>query len=702
MLQALLAEGRPLLADGATGTNLFAMGLASGETPELWNAVHPDRIQALHRAFVDAGSDIILTNSFGGNRRRLMLHGLEPRARELNRLAAQNARAVADRAGRPVVVAGSVGPTGDIFKPLGPISEDEAVDVFVEQIEGLSDGGADVVWIETMSAADEIRAAARAAARVGMPYTVTASFDTAGRTMMGVAPAALGALVADFDPKPLAYGANCGVGASESAGRGPRHERRRSGSPVDRQGECRRAALAWRRNPLFRHARADGGLRGARRRLRHAHHRRLLRQHAGACGGDAARPRRPQARRAPDPRVDRRRARPPRRAARRRAGRAEPPPRARMNAKAKRRAWGRSDAPEAVRPPDAAPRAPLMMPSGPQVFDVGASGAGERLDRFLGQAAMERRVALSRTRLKALIEAGEVTVDGTIARDPAIRLIEGARIAFEAPPPEASPLLGEDLPLDVVYEDEHLIVIDKPAGLVVHPAPGHAGGTLVNALIRHCGASLSGVGGVRRPGIVHRLDKDTSGLLVVAKTDAAHRGLAELFADHGRTGSLEREYLALVWGGLEATAGKVDAAIARHPRHREKMALAPPERGRHAVTHWRLEETLGPASLVSCRLETGRTHQIRVHMASIGHPLMGDSVYGAGFKTKAAQLSEGAKQALAALGRQALHAAALGFEHPITGEQLRFEGPPPEDFNCLVKALRVQCGDGSSSKTAPK
>src|SRR5208283_3070517 len=162
MLQTLLAEGRPLLADGATGTNLFAMGLASGETPELWNAVHPDRIQALHRAFVDAGSDIVLTNSFGGNRRRLMLHGLEPRARELNRLAAQNARAVADRAGRPVVVAGSVGPTGDIFAPLGPLSEDEAVDVFVEQIEGLSDGGADVVWIETMSAADEIRAAARA------------------------------------------------------------------------------------------------------------------------------------------------------------------------------------------------------------------------------------------------------------------------------------------------------------------------------------------------------------------------------------------------------------------------------------------------------------------------------------------------------------------------------------------------------------
>jgi len=215
MLQTLLAEGRPLLADGATGTNLFATGLTSGDSPELWNAVHPDRTQALHRAFVDAGSDIILTNSFGANRRRLMLHGLEARTRELNRLAAQNARKVADSAGRPVVVAGSVGPTGDLIAPLGPLSEDEAVEVFIEQIEGLREGGADVAWIETMSAAEEIRAAALAAAKCGMPYTITASFDTAGRTMMGVAPAAFGALVEAFDPAPIAYGANCGVGASD-------------------------------------------------------------------------------------------------------------------------------------------------------------------------------------------------------------------------------------------------------------------------------------------------------------------------------------------------------------------------------------------------------------------------------------------------------------------------------------------------------
>ena len=215
MLQTLLAQGRPLLADGATGTNLFEVGLTSGDNPELWNDIHPDRIQALHRSFVDAGSDIILTNSFGGNRRRLMLHNLEGSTRELNRLAAQNARAVADKAKRQVVVAGSVGPTGDLLAPLGPLTEDEAMAVFAEQIEGLKEGGADVVWIETMSAPAEIRAAARAAGLLGMPYTVTASFDTAGKTMMGVAPEALAELVASLDPEPVAFGANCGVGASD-------------------------------------------------------------------------------------------------------------------------------------------------------------------------------------------------------------------------------------------------------------------------------------------------------------------------------------------------------------------------------------------------------------------------------------------------------------------------------------------------------
>jgi 23S rRNA pseudouridine1911/1915/1917 synthase len=324
---------------------------------------------------------------------------------------------------------------------------------------------------------------------------------------------------------------------------------------------------------------------------------------------------------------------------------------------------------------------------------VGVGEGGERLDRFLSQTAAARGLALSRTRLKALIEAGQVTVDGAEARDPAARVAEGERIALAVPPAEDAAIAGEDLPLKIVYEDEHLIVIDKPAGLVVHPAPGHAAGTLVNALIRHCGDSLSGIGGVKRPGIVHRLDKDTSGLLVVAKSDAAHQGLAALFADHGRSGSLRREYRALAWGAPERSAGAVAAAIGRHPFSREKMAVVADTRGRAAVTHWRVEERLGPASLVACRLETGRTHQIRVHLAHIGHPLLGDSVYGAGFKTKANRLSGEARAALDALGRQALHAAILAFDHPITGAPLDFESPLPEDLNNLVNILRREQAD---------
>jgi len=215
MLATLLASGRTLLADGATGTNLFAMGLTSGDAPEMWNLEHPDRVRALHQGFVDAGADIILTNSFGGNARRLMLHGMQDRVREINCLAAQHARSVADKAGRPVVVAGSVGPTGDLFEPLGVLTEAMAVEVFEEQIRGLKEGGADVAWIETMSSLEEIKAAATAAANVGMPYTFTASFDTAGRTMMGITPAALVEFAQSLNPPPLAIGANCGVGASD-------------------------------------------------------------------------------------------------------------------------------------------------------------------------------------------------------------------------------------------------------------------------------------------------------------------------------------------------------------------------------------------------------------------------------------------------------------------------------------------------------
>ncbi len=320
-------------------------------------------------------------------------------------------------------------------------------------------------------------------------------------------------------------------------------------------------------------------------------------------------------------------------------------------------------------------------------FAVPADAASERLDRYLSRASAEAGLNLSRTRLKALIEAGEVSLSGAPVRDPAAKVVAGDRVALRVPAAGPSKLEGEAIKLDIRFEDDHLLVLDKPAGLVVHPAAGHAKGTLVHALIAHCGDSLSGIGGVRRPGIVHRLDKDTSGLLVVAKTDAAHRGLAELFADHGRSGSLIREYLALVWGSMDRKAGTVDAPIARHARQREKMAVVAAQRGRRAVTHWRVAQELGPASLIACRLETGRTHQIRVHLAHIGHPLLGDSVYGAGFKSKATKLPAAARAALAELDRQALHAAKLGFIHPITGETLVFDSPPPVELARLIKIL---------------
>jgi 23S rRNA pseudouridine1911/1915/1917 synthase len=364
-----------------------------------------------------------------------------------------------------------------------------------------------------------------------------------------------------------------------------------------------------------------------------------------------------------------------------------------VNSKAKQRAWIRASAtPEPSSAGEPAQQSPLLgplltAPEGRVSFEAAERDGGERLDRFLGLAAAARRLALSRTRLKALIEAGRVTIDGQVVRDAAARLAAGARVEVEAPAPDESPARAQALPLDILFEDQHLLVLDKPAGLVVHPAAGHEDGTLVNALIAHCGDSLSGIGGVKRPGIVHRLDKDTSGLLVVAKSDAAHQGLSALFADHGRTGSLVREYLALVWGTPPAK-GAIDAPLGRHPHQREKMAVVGEERGRRAVTHWRLEEELGPASLVSCRLETGRTHQIRVHFAHIGHPILGDAVYGAGYKSKATQLSEEERLALAKLGRQALHAAKLGFVHPATGEELLFESAPPADLLRLINALR--------------
>jgi 23S rRNA pseudouridine1911/1915/1917 synthase len=318
---------------------------------------------------------------------------------------------------------------------------------------------------------------------------------------------------------------------------------------------------------------------------------------------------------------------------------------------------------------------------------IAAAEKGERLDRVLAQ----RMDGFSRSRLKMLILAGAVAIDGRTIRDPGHRVNVGGEIVVAIPPDEPAEPAPENIPLNILYEDDALIVIDKPKGLVVHPAPGNHSGTLVNALIAHCGASLSGIGGVKRPGIVHRLDKDTTGVMVVAKNDKAHRKLSAQFADHGRSGPLERAYLAFVWGAPERPKGTIDAPLDRHPKARDKQAVR--AGGREAITHWeRLETYLGTdgkpvASLLSCRLETGRTHQIRVHLAHIGHPLLGDDTYGPGFKTKAALLPPDARQALEALGRQALHAHILGFEHPETGAHVSFKSGLPDDLKRLRQSL---------------
>lgn len=317
---------------------------------------------------------------------------------------------------------------------------------------------------------------------------------------------------------------------------------------------------------------------------------------------------------------------------------------------------------------------------------VAADEAGERLDRYLGRRFPET----SRARFQALIANGCVAVEGQAQTEARRKMKAGEHIEVRLPQPVAAEPQPETIPLAIVYEDDALIVIDKPKGLVVHPAAGHETGTLVNALIAHCGESLSGIGGVRRPGIVHRLDKDTSGLLVVAKTDQAHKGLSQQFAAHGRDGRLERAYLAVVWGTPERKHGTVDAPIGRHATARERMSVAHRAGAREAVTHYDVEESFGAppyASLLCCRLETGRTHQIRVHMAHIGHPLLGDATYGKGFKASIGKLPEAAQTALKALGRQALHAAVLGFEHPVTLEPMHFESAPPSDLAQLIAAL---------------
>ncbi|QNE31295.1 RluA family pseudouridine synthase [Sphingomonas sp. NBWT7] len=304
---------------------------------------------------------------------------------------------------------------------------------------------------------------------------------------------------------------------------------------------------------------------------------------------------------------------------------------------------------------------------------IAAAADGWRLDRALADVVP----TLSRERLKVLINAGQVTRDGVAVRDPAKRATAGDLFAVAVPAPAPAHNEAQDIPLVVAFEDEHLIVVDKPAGLVVHPAAGNLDGTLVNALLHHCGGSLSGIGGVARPGIVHRIDKDTSGLMVAAKTDRTHVGLAKQFADH----SIDRRYKAIVAGRPMPPDGKVDAPLARSPHNRKKVAIV--ANGKRAVTHFRTEHRLRDAALIECRLETGRTHQVRVHMASIGHALLGDPVYSRTKQVHKRTLDE------LAFHRQALHAARLGFVHPITNEMLTFDSVMPADMQELFSQLDV-------------
>ncbi|HEX7710090.1 MAG TPA: RluA family pseudouridine synthase [Sphingomonadaceae bacterium] len=307
---------------------------------------------------------------------------------------------------------------------------------------------------------------------------------------------------------------------------------------------------------------------------------------------------------------------------------------------------------------------------GPQII-TGTIAAAARLDKALAEAS-----GLSRERVKALIGEGRITLGGKPANQPSAKVDAGTPFAIDVPPAAAAEAAPEEIPLKVVYEDDDLIVIDKPAGLVVHPAAGHAGGTLVNALLHHCRGQLSGIGGVARPGIVHRIDKDTSGLLVVAKRDAAHEGLARQFADH----SIERAYYAVVSGRPNPASGTISGRIGRSDANRKKMAVLAPgsARGKHAVTHYKVLKPLVNSALVECRLETGRTHQVRVHLASIGHALVGDPLYG--------RTHSELRPILKRLDfrRQALHAAVLGFVHPISGKSLRFTSEMPADMAELI------------------
>jgi len=316
---------------------------------------------------------------------------------------------------------------------------------------------------------------------------------------------------------------------------------------------------------------------------------------------------------------------------------------------------------------------------------AGPEAAGQRADRFLADAIG----SLSRSRVKALIAEGRATRDGQPLGGASEPVRAGARYALLVPPAAPALPLPENIPLAVLHEDADLIVLDKPAGLVVHPAPGNQEGTLVNALLAHAGEDLPGIGGERRPGIVHRLDKDTSGVMVVAKTERAHRALSAAFAER----DLDREYLALAWGLPEPPAGEIEAPIGRHPADRKRMAVLAgadaERRGKPAFTRYRTERAWGgtACALLRCRLLTGRTHQIRVHLAHAGHPIVGDPVYLRRAPAAARLLPEPERSALLSFPRQALHAATLGFRHPVSGEALHFSAPPPPDLAALLTLL---------------
>ncbi|AGF74098.1 ribosomal large subunit pseudouridine synthase D [Bartonella australis AUST/NH1] len=327
-----------------------------------------------------------------------------------------------------------------------------------------------------------------------------------------------------------------------------------------------------------------------------------------------------------------------------------------------------------------------------EITDEGA--IGRRIDQWLAERYQSE---LSRSRLQTLIREGHLKIDGQLIRESKTKLRPNQIIELVIPALSDARPGSEAIALDVLFEDEHIIVINKPAGLVVHPGHGNWTGTLVNALIYHCGDSLSGINGIKRPGIVHRLDKNTSGVMVIAKNDSAHKSLSAQFADHGRSGVLDRRYHALIWGFPSRNVATINAFLGRSPYDRTKRAVVLSQKAdaRQAITHFSLLEKYGTradttpfASLLECRLETGRTHQIRVHMAHIGHPLVGDVVYGNAFKTKANALSPAIQNIINQFNRQALHAASLTFEHPVTGCIVSFSTPPPRDMAELISHLR--------------